>query len=91
MKAVKPDLLKLLIFIILIVATSVPKNLIEQGADIGANHGVPLPFYSYGGGPPMMPGQVATANFSIEFLFIDMIIWYVVACLVAFIIGRAKK
>lgn len=90
-EAVKPDLLKALIFIILIVATSVPKNLTISGADIGVNYGVPLSFYGYGGGPALMPGQEIPSYFHIESLFIDIIFWYAVACIIAFIIRRVKK
>ena len=89
--ALKPDVLKLLIFIILISATSIPSNLLIQGADIGINHGFPMSFYGYGGGPPLMQGQEIPQYFRAESLLINIIFWYTIACFTALVIRRFKK
>jgi len=79
----KPTALNAAILVILLVASSIPSNILVQGADIGANHGFPLNFYGYGGGPGLLSGQPIPQYLNVIAFIVDVAVWYAVACLLA--------
>ena len=95
----KPNLKKIIIFLLLIIPTSIIPNfgfgIWWSGADIGVNYGFPFNFYGYGGGPPLRPGQqVPTYGFdfrSFILLLGNIVIWYIVSCLIVWIYYKVKK
>ncbi len=92
----KPDWKKIILFLILIIATSVPSNIFIEGADIGKNHGFPFNFYGYGGGLALLmniPGQQIQSYFDVSPLIANIIIWYLISCLIILVYNkyRSKK
>ena len=76
----KPTIGKMLVFIALVAAASVPPNILLQGADIGLNYGFPLNFYGYGGGPPLAAGMDVPYYVSMPSAALDVAFWYLVSC-----------
>jgi len=85
------DWRKILIFAILILATSAIRNLFIDGADIGANYGFPFNFYGYGGGPPLIQGQPIPYYFSYVALILDIVVWYFFSFLVVFAYDKLRR
>ena len=87
----KPSIAKIIIFVILMAVTSIPSNILISGADIGINHGFPLNFYGYGGGPALQSGQPVPSYFYALNLIIDLRIWYIVSCAIIECCNKKKK
>lgn len=77
------DWRKISLFIVLMISTSLFPNfgrgLWWTGVDVGINHGFPLSFYGYGGGPPQEPEQPAPRYYYPLSLMGDMVLWFLVS------------
>ncbi len=82
----KPTILKCVVSAILIAVTSYFPNIIIRGADIGSNYGFPFNFYGHGGG---IIGILS--YFHILPLIVNIIIWYLISCAVAFAVNKLKR
>ena len=84
-----------IIFIVLISTTSIISNfgygIWWTGVDVGVNYGFPLPFYGYGGGPPLEPDQETPKYFFIPALIGDIIVWYLFSYLLIQIYDNLSK
>ena len=87
----KPTIGKITFFLFLIIVTSIPSNILVYGADIGLNYGFPFNFYGYGGGLELLPGEAVRSYLNIQNFVIDILIWYLVVCLIIFIYNKLKK
>jgi hypothetical protein len=87
----KPTIGKMLLFIALVAATSIPPNILLYGADIGLNYGFPFNFYGYGGGPSLMEGMAVHYYVNIPNALLDVAFWYLVSCGLAALSRRAIK
>jgi hypothetical protein len=87
----KPTISKIILLIIFLIATSTPANVLVYGADIGLNHGFPFNFYGCCGGPPLRVGQTVPSYFHVQNFIIDIIIWYILSCVIVSICYKFKK
>jgi len=87
----KPEWRNIVIFVFLIIVTSSIPNLFVEGADIGINYGFPFNFYGYGGGPELLPGQSIPTYLRYEALIEDVVIWYLLSCLIVWVYDKVKK
>jgi hypothetical protein len=93
-KFIKPDWRKIVLFLILLILTSITPNLGFDiwwtGADMGTNYGFPFSFYGCCGGPPLMYGQpVPTYSHPIA-LIEDILLWYLISCLIVWVFDKLK-
>lgn len=91
----KPDWRKLILFLILMILTSAIPNfgfgIWWTGADIGRNYGFPFNFYGYGGGPPLSPGEQVPFYFNVSSLVLNILVWYLISCLIIIIYDKVKE
>lgn len=86
----KPNWGKIVIFVILILVTSIIPNLFTYGADIGINYGFPFNFYGCCGGPALLPGQTSPSFFRYYAIIMNIVIWYLFSCLIVWIYGKVR-
>lgn len=83
----KPDWRKILLFVILsILLSAIPNFVIEIPVFCGLSFGIPLPFYC----SLILPFDF-NGGFVITNLFVDIIFWYLLSCLIVWIYGKLKK
>jgi len=91
----KPYWKKIILFLILVILTSVVSNfgfgIWWAGADMGINYGFPFNFYGYGGGPPLSPEQPIPTYFYPIALIGNIIIWYLLSCIIIWVYDKVKK
>ncbi len=91
----KPDWRKIVVFVVLFIPTAVIPNfgfgIWWGGADIGISYGFPFNFYGYGGGPELLPGEFIPVYFHYEAIVENIIIWYLLSCLIVWIYDKVRK
>jgi len=93
-KFLKPDWRKAVIFLILTILSSIYQRNIGVGELFIPSRGLPLPVYMCAEGfsdiilltPLMMPCEIIY-----PFLIINLIMWYLLACLIVWIYDKVKK
>ena len=95
----KPDWRKILIFIVLIILMVISSSWFKvnvlKGRIMGGafyEMGLPLKFYSYSSSTPFPDEPLKVSEvFKPLYLFLDIVVWYFLSCLVVWFCNKFKK